>query len=1067
MVSPASNQPERRTRRARFESGDSIDRRYRVVTSWGAGRLDEAYQVEDLERGGHVILRVLRRSRSPIRPSRSLTRLFARLARIDHPNVARFHDLSVHVVPESGRRDESVLFVTSDLVQGETLGSYVRKERPLPPDVARALIDGICSGLAAAHRKGVIHGSLSSAEITLCSDGGALRPVITDFGLSVGDEKLGGASLGSPVYKAPETLVGRPPDRMSDVFSLGAIIYEILSGRIPFTGGNLLAIGFRRLEEEPRPLGELVENLDPEIGKVVSRCLSRDPDDRYADAGEVREALLGAELTTPRTRRNVSTLSAAAALVVVMFGGSALLDRMSDTAYLLPTIEMVAYRPSFAVLDVAPVGTDTEPWIAVALSHLIRHDFAEDGSLRVAENVLVREYAGVRVPRMGMPDAALTGSLRALFDVESIVVGTCSTDRTGAVPAVALDLCVVDARSGEMIAAAFERGSPESLPELAARAVARLRISVGLAAVESSSIHWDPDAVRPWAEGLLLLREHRPREAVRRLEETMAIQPGDPQVHDALAQAWAEIGAIRRATDSARRAFELSRPGAPEQLLLRRVKLAILEGDSSGAVEATSRLATALPDQSSHSYYLIETLLLAGATKGAAEEIRKLRAARATVDPRTEIMDARLSLQLGRLDDALAHAERGALIAEAAGSAALQGEALTEAARVEALRGDSAAAWATLARAQKVLETDGNLSALARLDSMRAGLLHRGGELDAALEAWARLAERHLTMGREQAYATALGAQATIRSLQGRHSDALRLLDEAVTRFEDLDDDQNQLQSLGVAGSSLLALGRLDEAEANFEAAAGIAHRRDLSAWEGFAHAGHARVALERLDLDDAERNIERAQRIFDSLSLPEEPVGLVIARSELDRLRGNPGVALDRLRRATSRSPVLDPEHLAELELTLASHSRWAGDDAGALTWAEMALEHYEATGNLDRQVDCLTTACAAAETMGNPALTKAIVGKLDRLASRLESTPRLLRARLARAVSLDPSTARSERLAVHSRARALGLDLLALEAALSLEHHAADAGERHRWRAELSAAARRSGARWFLVER
>lgn len=1066
MVSPAQNQPERRTRRARFEPGDSIGARYRVVTSWGVGRLDEAYHVEDLERGGHVVLRVLRRSRRPIRPGRSLTRLFDRLTRLDHPNVVKFRDLSVHEIPEPGRRAESVLFVTSDLIQGETLGSYVRKERPLPPEVARALIDGICSGLAAAHRKGLIHGSLSSAEITLCTEGGSLRPVITDLGLFVGDEQLEGVSTGSPVYKAPETLVGRPPDKMSDVFSLGAIIYEILSGRIPFTGGNLLAIGFRRLEEEPRPLGDLVENLDPAVEKVVARCLSRNPEDRYANAGEVREALLGAEFRTPRTRRNVSTLSAAAALVVVMFGGSAVLDRMSDMERPLPPIEVTAYRPSFAILDIAPVGDETEPWIAAALSHLIRHDFAEDGSIRVAEDILVSEYTGVGGPRTGIPDSELTGQLRILFDVEAVVVGTCSTDHAAGVPVVALDLCVVDARSGEVLAAAFERGSPDSLPELAARAASRLRSSIGLVAVSgSSSVRRDPDVIRPWAQGLLLLDEHRPREAVRQLEAALTVQPGDPQVHDALARAWSEIGAIHRATDSARRALELSRHDLPEQILRRRAKLAILEGDLSGAIDAVSHLATAFSDQSSHAYDLIDTLLLAGATKSAAEEIRRLRSARATVDPRTEIMDARLHLQLGRLDEALAHAERGALIAETAGSLALQVEALTEAAWVETLRGNRASAWATLARAQAVLDNGGSLSGLARIEAIRAGLLQRGGELDSAIEAWSRLAERHLAMGREQGYATALGAQANIRSLQGRHAESLALLDEAITRFEDLEDDPNLVQSLGVAGSSLLALGRLGEAAGRFEAAADAARRHDLAVWEGVAHTGLARVALERLDLDEAERNVERAQWIFDSLSLAEAPVGLVVVRSELDRLRGNRVVAQDRLRRAASRSaPGPDREQLAELQLTMASVSAWSGDEGGALTWAEMALEHYASTGNLDRQVDCLTTACTAAAAMGDVPLTIAIVGRLDQLTPRLESPTRLLRARLARASSLDPESARSERLAVLSRARALGLDLLALEAAWALEQHASDSRERDRWSAEVAATTRRTGARLFL---
>jgi tetratricopeptide (TPR) repeat protein/tRNA A-37 threonylcarbamoyl transferase component Bud32 len=1051
--------------RHRFEPGLILAGRYRILGPLRAGRLDEAYRAEDDERGEVVALKVLKRSSDPILASRILIRAQKRLSKLEHENVARVYDLGVHVDRDGAGDESSALFVTSELVEGESLGSFVRNARPLDRDLAMSLIDDICSGLEAVHRKRIVHGDLNSSAIVLVRDGDRLRPVVTDFAFVTGNDSPGAASIGSPVYRAPETIIGRSPDRSSDVFSLGVVIYEILSGRIPFTGGNLLALDFRSLVEEPRALHEIVDDLDPGLERVVARCLSRAPEDRYSDAGELRRAVRGEDFWTPRMRRNVGTLGAAAALVVVMLGGSALLDRLSDIELQSQVGGVGAYRPSFAILDMAPLGSQTEPWIGVALSELIRAEFSRDESVRVAEPSLVREYAGLTLPLSGAPGAELASRIRTLFDIEAIVIGTCSSPGTSDVPTVALDLCVIDSRTGETIAAAFERGSPEGLPELASRAASRLRAAIGLQESGTDPVRWDPDAVRPWAQGLLLLRSAAVGPAVERLEEAGRVQPANAHIQDSLALAWSEAGSTRRAVEAARRAIELSPGRSGERAMERSANLALLEGDLSRAIEERHRLARTFPDRTAHVYRLIDALLAAGATRPASDEIRRLRAARATVDPRTEIADARLHLQTGRFEQAALHAERAVAIAEAAGSTRLRGEAMLELAVAETATGRNDDALATLASAERLLGQGLDLSGMFRAASIRAGIFQRQGDLDAALAIHEALGQDFSGSGQQLNYATTLGSRSTILSLEGRHEEAIVLLKEAVDQFAQLGDEQNLVRSVGVLAGELLALGRLDAAREQFEYAAGIAARNGLRAWEGYARTGMARVAIEQLDLRSAESELARAAAIFGSVSLGSSTAGLDIVRSELNRLQGRLTEAESRLTTSVSgHREGLDRERQADLHAALAKIALSSGRKETAAALGERAAAHYAATGNIDREVDCLTIVLNASWKSDDEIVPSAASERLDLLAPRIESPLRSLRIRLARADGLAVERARAVRLAVFEQATARGLGLVRVEAAAALRDGASNASERARWSSEIQDLVRESGANLFL---
>jgi tetratricopeptide (TPR) repeat protein len=366
--------------------------------------------------------------------------------------------------------------------------------------------------------------------------------------------------------------------------------------------------------------------------------------------------------------------------------------------------------------------------------------------------------------------------------------------------------------------------------------------------------------------------------------------------------------------------------------------------------------------------------------------------------------------------------------------------------------------------AEEILTRSSLSSGLTRLDFIRANLLQREGELDATFETHSRLRDHYLARGQEQRYAAVTASQAAIRSLQGRHGEAIVLLEEAIRRFGELEDDHNLVRSLGASGGVFLSLGRLSDARDGFTAAVRIAEENDLRAWEGFARTGLARVAVERLDLDQAEKQLGMAAARFREISLDVTTAGGDIVESEIDLLRGDPQKARNRLaKEPADREGGSDRERGAEVNLTLASVALWSGDSRGALTLATKSAAHYASARNLDGEVDSLTVALTAVSRLADEERRAAIERRLEALLPELESPLRVLRARLALAWSLDAPRARAERLSVERRSAEMGLALVRLEAVHALSQ-SGEPSERERWRTELAALVRESGARGFL---
>ncbi|MEP6861525.1 MAG: bifunctional serine/threonine-protein kinase/formylglycine-generating enzyme family protein [Deltaproteobacteria bacterium] len=257
--------------RSRFEPPAEFDD-YVIVRELGQGAMGQVYLAEDAVLARPIAIKFTGADPDPAARQRFLMEARA-IARIQHPNV-----VAIYRVGELGDQP----YIVSELVRGSSLAAV---ERPLPWARVLPIAIDLSRGLAAAHRNGVVHCDIKPANIMLTEDGVAK---LVDFGLAriQGSDEQAGAGVGTPDYMAPEVWDGSAPTRRSDVYSLGAVIYELVAGSPPF-GAVPPADLARTVREQDAP----ALTAEPRVAALVARCLARDPAERFASGEELREAL--------------------------------------------------------------------------------------------------------------------------------------------------------------------------------------------------------------------------------------------------------------------------------------------------------------------------------------------------------------------------------------------------------------------------------------------------------------------------------------------------------------------------------------------------------------------------------------------------------------------------------------------------------------------------------------------------------------------------------------------------------------------------------------------------------
>jgi serine/threonine-protein kinase len=279
-------------------TGSTFAGRYQIIEEIGKGGMGRVYKVQDSKINEKIALKLIK---PEIAKDKKTIERFSnelKLARkIRHKNVCQMFDLG---------EERGTQFITMEYISGEDLRSSIRRFGQLPIGKSISIANQICEGLLEAHKQGVVHRDLKSNNIMIDNEGNVR---IMDFGIAHSLETKGitgaGVMIGTPEYMSPEQVEGKEVDQRSDIYSLGVILYEMVTGRVPFEGETPFTIGVKHKSETPKDPGELNAQVSEDLSHVILRCLEKEKEKRYQSTEELQFELSFIEKGIPTTERKI------------------------------------------------------------------------------------------------------------------------------------------------------------------------------------------------------------------------------------------------------------------------------------------------------------------------------------------------------------------------------------------------------------------------------------------------------------------------------------------------------------------------------------------------------------------------------------------------------------------------------------------------------------------------------------------------------------------------------------------------------------------------------------------
>ena len=633
---------------------------YEVLGPIGAGSMGEVYRAQDHRLGREVAIKVL-----PVvftaDPDR--VRRFEQEAKaaggINHPNIVTIYDIG---------SDDGEPYVVSELLEGETLRE--RLERPMPIDAAVEFARQVAEGLAAAHAKGIVHRDLKPENLFVTRDD---RVKILDFGLAKLMAGAGaapaegtqpGTVMGTAGYMAPEQVRGGHVDHRSDLFALGAILYEMLAGRRAFDAPSSVETMHAIVASEPANLPEVRPEVSDRLAGVVTRALEKDPEQRFQSARDLAAELHGisathaahADGTRPRRGRSMaSRLAAAAALGAVVLIGFVLYRQLRPPA--------IVERDSIVVGDIVNetgdgvfdgalkqallIQLEPSPFLSIVSESAVRQALRMMG--RSADDRLTTDVARGVCQREGAK-AIVTGSLAALGQ------------------RYVINLNAADCLSGDAFAREQEEADrKETIVAALARATTRLRSKLGesLSSVErfdapaeratTSSL----EALKSFSQGVSARARGADGQAITFLNRALELDPNFPMAHIRLSSIFSTAAEFERAARHAKAAFD------KKDLVGERERLAIeygyykrVTGELDRAIAALEVFRQTYPRDADPSLNLSSIYSQTGDYESAAKEALDAIRLKAPAAQATAAL-ARARLAMKQFDEARKFSETG------------------------------------------------------------------------------------------------------------------------------------------------------------------------------------------------------------------------------------------------------------------------------------------------------------------------------------------------------------------------------------------------------------------------
>lgn len=269
-----------------MESGALLNKRYQLLEQLGTGGMSNVFRARDLMLERNVAIKVLHEKYSQDPAFQERFKMEARAAaNLSHPNIVTVHDFGF---------DSGQLYIVMEYIPGKDLKTILRQRGRFSVEEGIPIMVQACAGIGYAHRAGLVHCDIKPHNMILTPDS---RLKVTDFGIAralstiLPDERAD-VVWGSPQYFSPEQAVGDAPSPASDVYSLGIVLYEILTGALPFNAPTSDELARMHLEEQPIPISEYVPDIPPALEEIVMKVLSKEPSARYRTADQLGRVLL-------------------------------------------------------------------------------------------------------------------------------------------------------------------------------------------------------------------------------------------------------------------------------------------------------------------------------------------------------------------------------------------------------------------------------------------------------------------------------------------------------------------------------------------------------------------------------------------------------------------------------------------------------------------------------------------------------------------------------------------------------------------------------------------------------
>jgi tetratricopeptide (TPR) repeat protein/predicted Ser/Thr protein kinase len=808
--------------------GIVLGERYEIVQILGQGGMGAVYKATDLELNRTVALKVIR---PELARHKAIVERFKQellLAhQVTHRNVIRIYDLS---------EADGMKFITMEYVDGENLHTLIQQKKRFSPNESVEVMQQVCRALEAAHSVGVIHRDLKPQNIMRDKTG---RVVVMDFGLARTLEGDGmtqsGALVGTMEYMSPEQALGQTLDQRSDIFTLGLILYEMLTGQMPFKANTTVASLIRRTQERVAPISDHDHSVPRSVSNIVSKCLERDVTQRYQTA-----AALLADLEAWQGKRAAATLTfeprvgpwgrtvpwpwITAGLIVMILAivGYRFRSALSQPFYAHSTATGPAV--SLAILPFRNASGDSSfDWLGPSLADMLSTDVGQSARLRmVSQERLHQLLSDLRVVPNTPLEPTNLKRLAEFSNADTLVWGQYA--KFG--DQIRIDATLQDVKRNRATPLKIEVPSEKDIPGAVDRLAESIRQTLALpsdAVKELKASSFQPSttsitALREYNQGIELQRDGKNLEAQKQLQAATQEDANFALAFAKLSQVYSSLGYDIEAEQSARKAVDLSRdlPEA-EKYLISAIELQVLKNYPE-AIKAYLNLAAVAPDNSDVQSALASLYQDSGDLAKAKDYYQKLL--------QSNPKDIGAILDLGRIALKSGDPQSSFDPLNRAYSQAVQVDNPEQKAVSLHLM---AVAYRMLNKPQEVLRNENQAIAIWRQIDQKRGLAFSLNELagseaslgknqDARNDFQEALDIRR-SIGDKKGLGDSLLDLGNFEDDQGNHDDALKMYKEALQLQRDLGNEGMQAICLNNIGSVYSNKGQFEDAFTYFQQA--------------------------------------------------------------------------------------------------------------------------------------------------------------------------------------------------------------------------------------------------------